>query len=388
MLDGRERMSLAACRALARQGFEVGVAGHERERDLAARSRYARRFDPLPDPSGPAEPYESALRALVERQGYVAIVPSHDVTLARLASIDCPVPTLSPLGPAWHELQDKVRLASLCERADLAYPATVELADADAIASALERVGTPAYVKSARSAVATADRVGFTRGARRVRNAEEARLAFADLREKELPVIVQEAVPPARKYSVVVLRRDGSSELRYALGYLREYPRTGGIGATLETLDPRAPDVAEAIETLERVCEAAGYEGIVQAELYRRRSDGRFVVLDVNPRLWGSVWFAERLGLKPVERALRNALDLPALPSLPGYPASRRFHTVDFEVVWALSGPKPRRDLARLFASFRPADSFEWLDLTDPAPTFAHVVQTVADRRSKADHHQ
>ena len=359
------------------------MAGPRGKRDVAARSRYVRRYDPLPDPAGPAEPFESALRTLVERQGYVAIVPSHDVTLARLASIDCPVPTLSRLDTAWHELQDKVHLASLCERTDVSYPATVELADEDAIESALERVGTPAYVKSARSAVATADRVGFTRGARRVRNAEETRLAFADLREQELPVIVQKAVPPARKYSVVVLRRDGESELRYAMGYLREQPRTGGMGATLQTLDSRSPDAAEAIETLERLCEATGYEGIVQAELYRRESDGRPVVVDVNPRLWGSVWFAERLGLKPVERALRAALDLPALPALPGYPVGRRFHTLDFELVWALSGPHPRRDLVRLVTSLRPADSFEWLDLTDPAPTLAHVIQTVSRRRAK-----
>src|SRR5687767_1202292 len=97
VLDGHERMSLGAVRALGRQGFDVGVAGHRGKRDIAGRSRYARRYDPLPDPAGPAEPFESGLRRLVAEQGYVAIVPSHDVTLARLASIDLPAPTPSRL---------------------------------------------------------------------------------------------------------------------------------------------------------------------------------------------------------------------------------------------------------------------------------------------------
>ena len=383
MLDGRERMSLGACRALARQGFDVGVAGHDRERDLAARSRYARRFDPLPDPSGPAEPYESALRALVESRGYVAIVPSHDATLARLASIDCPVPTLSRLDAAWHKLQDKVELAALCEQVDASYPETVELTDQDAVGPALERLGLPAFLKSTRSAVATPERVVFARGGRWVQDAADARGALASMHERGLPAVAQRGVEKSAKYVGVLLRRQGTSELRYATEVLREHPRSGGTGITLRALAPDSPEASPLLDILERLCEAVGYEGIVQAEFYRRRGDGELVVLDINPRLWGSVWFAERLGLKPIERALRAALGLPALPSLPHYPAGRRFHTLDFELLWAVSGPQPVRDLARLFASFRPADSFEWLDFTDPAPTLAHIAQSVSPRRTK-----
>ena len=167
VLDGWERMSVGACRALGRQRFEVGVAGADRAREFTAASRYARWFDLLPDRRGPAEPYEHALADVVRRRGYVAIVSSHDATLARLASIDLPVPTLSPLDAAWHAVQDKVGLAAIAREVGVGYPSTLAIDRPIEAADAVATLGPPVYVKSRHSAVARPDRVAFDRGATR-----------------------------------------------------------------------------------------------------------------------------------------------------------------------------------------------------------------------------
>lgn len=383
VLDGHERMSLGVCRTLGRHGFDIGVAGHQPDADLARRSRYARRYDTLPDRQGPAAPYEEALRELVARDGYAAIVPTHDVTLARLASIDLPAPTPSRLDEAWHRLQDKVELAAVCAEVGATYPETLALPDEASVAPALEQLGLPAFVKSIRSALATPERVAFARGGRWVRDVDDAKRALASLQERGLPAVAQRGVEKTAKYVGVLLRRDGGTELRYATEVLREHPRSGGLGITLRALAPDSPDAAAILGLLERVCEAVGYEGIVQAEFYRRRGDGELVVLDVNPRLWGSTWFAERLGVRVVERSLRAALGLPALPP-PAYEAGRTFHTADAELSWILAAPDRARTALAYLRSLRPSDHFEWIDGTDPRPTLAFLAQTLRHRRERS----
>lgn len=372
VLDGWERMALAVCRALGRQGYRIGVAGTGPRGDIVARSRYARRYDRLPDPCGAAAPFETALHELVAREDYAAVVSVSDPTLARLASIDLPVPTLSVLDAAWHLLQDKVRLADVCEQAGVAYPRTERVPAPEFLGPALDRLGLPVFVKPATSAVATPEGVAFERGATFAQTRGEAEAAASSLWAAGLPVIAQARIDRGAKLNAVVLRRDGHSEVRYAHRVLREHPRAGGTGITLESLDPTTGDGSEAVDVLERLCEAVGYRGIVQAEMYRSASDGRLHVVDVNPRLWGSTWFTERQGLRVVERSLRAALGLPALPPplpLPG----ARFHVVATELRWLVREPSRLAGLRGMIGTTRPGDIVEWLDPTDPVPTLLYL---------------
>lgn len=373
VVDAWERMALAACRALGRVGVEVGVAGHDRRADIVASSRYAERYDSLLDPQGPAAPYQAALHALVRQRGYVAIISCHDASLARLASIELPVPTLSVLDGAWHRLQDKARLAEVCGPAGIGYPLTERIETAAQGRTALQRLGIPAFVKGATSAHATPDRVAFARGATYARTVAEGEAAAAEMLGAGLPVVVQAAIPRAQKLNAVLLRRDGGSEVRYAHRVLREVPRVGGTGIALQALDPDRGDGADAIGLLEKICGAVGYEGVVQAEMYRTADDGALCLVDVNPRLWGSTWFAERLGLRIVERSVRAALGLPALPA-PAYEAGRRFHTVSGELRWWLKGPGRWAGLGAIARTTGPRDVFEYVDPTDPVPTARYVA--------------
>jgi len=88
----------------------------------------------------------AALHDLVRREGYTAVIAVHDATLARLGSIDLPVPTLSALDDGWRIVQDKARLGEVCERIGVPYPAVASVPDRAALEPALERVGLPAFV--------------------------------------------------------------------------------------------------------------------------------------------------------------------------------------------------------------------------------------------------
>ena len=347
-----------------------------------AGSRYVTFRDVLPDPAGPAAGFEAALARLVARRRYEAVVATSDLTLARLATISVPVPTVPDVRAPYIALTDKLRLEELSCGAGVAYPPTRLLADDDTVSSVVSDLGLPLYVKSIRSGEASGEVAVEARGAQRCTLVDEVVNRARALRAQGLIPIAQRAIPFTEKLNAVVLRSRGSSELTYAHRVLREVPTTGGIGIALVSIPSVAGPGREAVDVLERIVDAAGYEGIAQAELYRSAEDGRLYLIDVNPRLWGSTSFAEGLGLQVVERAVRFALGMPRLPAAK-YAEGRRFHAAPSELKWLREQRDLRRGLAELARTTRPWDAFEFIDVRDPVP-FALIVLGVLMRRGQA----
>lgn len=380
ILDPWWRSSLAACRALGRRAaFEVGVAGTVPGKLAAgptAISRYATRYDLLPDPAGPADEFGEALRQLIAKRGYDVVIATSDSTLARLATVSLPVPTFPNVGPAFSVLADKAGLADLCATVAVAYPRTISPQTAGEIRTAVGELGLPVIVKSSRSAEAGSLVVRSAPGARVCHDPEDAVVAASLLTEAGLRPIVQSRVRSMEKVNAVVIRKNGAGDYRYAHRVLRETPISGGIGVALETISAEAGSGGEAAEILERVCDAAGYSGLAQAEFYRSADDGRLYLLDVNPRLWGSTWFAERLGQRIVERGVRFALDLAPLAPRP-YRIGRRFHTPIGEWRWLRERDGRLGGLVELARTTRPWDVFEFVDVRDPAPLAIYALLAV-----------
>jgi hypothetical protein len=368
VLDPDSHVSLGACRGLARAGAAVEVAG-DRFAGIAERSRYVRAAHLLPDACGPAAPYADALRSLIETRRFDAVVSTDDATIARLDSIDLSVPSVPSLGAPRHVLVDKAGgLPEHCAATGVAYPDTFLVPEGDdgreLVAAAL-----PAVVKARRSAVARPDAVAHARGARPVDTVEDGVRRVARLRSCGLEPIVQRRVAKSRKLGVVLLRRAAVLEIAYAHVVLREYPVGGGRAAAVRTARRGDEGAIRAIELCERVCAAARYEGVVHGELLEH-AEGT-TLIELNPRLSGTTWFREQLGLQPTERSVRLALGLPPLPPV-RVPAGRTFHVLPLEArVAARSG---RWSGVRALGWWRPGDRIDGISLTDPWPTVRHYV--------------
>lgn len=371
VLDPWMRASLAAVRALGRAPeFSVGVAGADLgrlEAGPAASSRWVECYDVLPDPNGPQERFQDALVDLVRRRGYDVVMSTSDATLARLSRLQLPVPTFPDLGHAYQALTDKSGLAKVCAQAGVPYPQTRRPRDRDEAALLVSELGLPVVVKAESTARAGAGDVRMARGARVCTRATDAVDEVGALLDAGLVAVVQQRVPFAEKLNAVIVRTPDGGLYRYAHRVLREVPVSGGTGVTLETIDAATGPGAEAVELLDRACEAAGYTGLAQAEFYRSSTDGLLYLIDVNPRLWGSTWFAERLGQRAVERGIRAALQLPPVGSTP-YRLGRRYHTPIGELRWLREQGSRAAGLGALARDTRPWDVFEFLDARDPAP--------------------
>jgi predicted ATP-grasp superfamily ATP-dependent carboligase len=362
VLDPKSRLALATVRGLGRAGWRVIVAGSEPKAvALAAHSKYAESYHRIPDPWGEAAPVEAALLELVRGHGCQVVVPCHDGTIARLRDLDVGAPTVPRMDRGLDRLTDKISLGHVCAEAGVMYPRTWSTDGMESLP-----FDVPLIVKPRRTAVARPDRVVSRTGAFVAHDRGELDVAIGVLRAAELEPIVQIRVERELKVNVSIVRRAGHTSFRIAYRVLLEYPPEGGMAAAIESLDALHGVGARALEAAERVCDAAGYAGLANIEFYAQ-SDGQLCLIEVNTRVWGSIWFSERLGLRPVERAVEDALGNP--PRTPiRYRAGRRFHRPTLEARWMLSSSVERGSLRQLLAYVRPWDVFDMLSASDPVP--------------------
>lgn len=358
VLDASARQALAAVRALGRLGHEVGAAGY-RSVELAGLSRHATRYHRLPDPSTDGVAFGRALEREIEAHAYEVVVASDESTLARFRVAAPPIPSYPAVDDAWLGLTDKVFLAEIAAAADVGYPRTAEAADA------LERaaIGDDVVVKPARSAEPHGDRIAAHGGATVTSDPAVAAHMVEHLRTAGLTPIIQQRIRRKDKVNLTIFRRAKRSEMRFVYRVVRDVPLTGGIAMATQTIDPYGGVGAAAIDALERILDTAGYEGVANGEFVVDES-GELVLIEVNPRLWGSTWFAERLGQRVVERGIRQALQLEPLPEVP-YPVGKRFHHLPGEVRWLTLHPNKRAAALELARSLRPGDVFEYDDWSD-----------------------
>jgi D-aspartate ligase len=268
---------LAAIRSLGRAGIPVFAVDH-RSSPLGFRSRYAQPVtapDPLQD--------EDGFAGAVARIGGPAVVfPTHDPPLNALArNRDRLEGFLFPF-PDWERLeaiQDKRHQLETAREAGVDIPETAYPTSAAEARAAAEELGLPVLVKPQHP---DGFKRLFGKQALPCETVAEVERAYRDA--EPFGPMVQELVP------------GGDDEL-YSLGsYLRADGEPLGLfcGRKLKQVPPQigtcrvgeAVWVQEVVDAGLRLLRALGFHGISQVELKRDPRDGRFKLMEVNPRLW------------------------------------------------------------------------------------------------------
>ncbi len=367
VLGDRTEVALAACRALGRAGYVVGVTGWRRF-DEAGVSRHVSRYHRIPRHDVDGGAWARALRRLVRSNAYDVVVASSDAGVAALLELDLPVPTCPQISPTNLALIDKARLADLCAEAGVRYPRTEQPRTVEEDTAAARRVRGPAIVKAARPAVVTDAGVSALPGARLVTDEAEALGALSEIRERGFDPIVQEHLRGA-KLQAMIIRRSSETVFRFAFDVLREFPPARGAEAMLEDLATDTGAGSEMVEALEKLADAAGYEGFLGAEFLRDDSTRGLFVVDVNPRLGGALPFAELLGQRLTERTVRDAMGLPPMP-MQSHRAGRRYHHLAREI----RGLRTQRPTSRRYlATVGLRELWDLPSITDPLPTLLRL---------------
>ena len=302
---------LAAIRSLGRHGLRVLAVDH-RPHALGFRSRYAEPRlapDPLEDEAG----FVAALQAIAaETDDPLPVFPTHDEhvnAIARHAAV---------LGdryrfpfPSWETLeriQSKRHQLETAEAIGLPVPRTFHPRSREEALAAGEELGFPVLVKPSAN-------VGFRRSHRRQLFRCENREQLASAYEAAAPhePMVQELIP-------------GGDEELYTLGsYLNAEGEALGLFTGRKLRQTRgymgSARVGEAIWVEEvadqglALLRALGCHGISQVETKRDPRDGRYKLMEVNPRLWQWHGLAAACGVDLPWIAYRDLVGDPLPPA-------------------------------------------------------------------------
>lgn len=286
--DGATRQALALTRSLGRRGVRVEVLATRRG-SLAGASRHAAAEHVVPDAEEAPDAWAEAVRARLAEAPDALFVPTTEVALGSLfrAGLADTARIAAPPREAYEIACDKARLLVCAAEAGFAVPATA-VVDRGALAEVPSGHAFPAIVKARRSRFFAAGR--WHHGS--VARVDDA-AALARVREDpglRGGALVQPFVAGRGEGLFVAVDR-GKIVAAFGHRRLREKPPTGGVGVLLESCAPDPALLAPAA----RLLAALGWHGVAMLEL-RRDPSGRAWLMELNPRLWGSLQLAVDAG--------------------------------------------------------------------------------------------
>ena len=375
-------MVLPILRSLGRQGVAVDVAWCSKTA-WVTRSRYLRARHSIPSPGEDPGGWREALVALTGKERFDLVIPTTDIE-----NLACqlhrgelephmPLYLLSP--EAFAASIDKVETMRLAARLGVPCPKTLVLTDPSTMDAELEAIAMPAVVKPCSSFAEKS--LYQKRHVRRVHARDDLRRLVAEPLQAGSPVIVQEVVA-GNGAGIEFLAHEGT--ILYAFQHVRLHESVGW-GSTYRMSAPVAPDLLEASARLVR---HVRYTGVGMVEFRVDPQAGRWYLMEINGRFWGSLPLAVASGADfpfyLYEMLVRGKREF-----APGYRIGVRSRGLTLDARWfgrqlrrsrdksaagwdvnRVSGPRLLADLARA-VTFR--DHVDTLSRDDSGPFFAEA---------------
>lgn len=339
--DGESRAALASVRSLGARGHCVQVVA-SRPRSIAGASRHAAGEhaigDAASDPKGWAERLE---RVAVETRAEL-LLPISEVSLGTLYAFGLGARwcVACPAQQAYEAAVDKHALLERAARLGLAVPRGVLVERPAELRDLPEPLRYPVVVKPRRTRFLSGDR--WQSGVARIAQGREALRAALDEPGMGAGALLQEFVP-GHGEAVFLLASGGRTLVRFAHRRLREKPPSGGESVLREAI---APDPL-LLAGCERLLGDLDWTGVAMVE-FRRTPDGRALLMELNPRLWGSLQLAIDAGVDfpSLLVALHRGAALPAVEARIGVRTRWLLGDLDHLAI-ALRRPAVRRQLGR-----------------------------------------
>lgn len=354
--------ALAAVRSLGSRGVEV-ICGSQRRRAQSFYSVYCGKSLVYPSPSQEAEFVQTMVRLAGSEKVDVLLPIGYDENVAMSKHADeLSRMTRVPVAP-WESMRvasDKSLTMKLADRLGVGIPRTF---------------GTPEEVDSFPVVVKG---VGGSGHVRYVNSREE--LAAA----RKAGAVIQEYIP-GDGYGFFALFNKGSLRAFFMHRRLREYPVTGGASTAAESVfDPELK--AQGLKLLS----ALNWHGVAMAEFKKDSRDGRFKLMEINPKFWGSLDLAIASGVDFPYLTARMAFEGDIEP-VTEYRTGVRFRwLLPYDVLHVLAKPESAKDFVNDFCDPRTRSNI-WLHDIGPnvyqaALTAGSVVSRLAKGTLKHPH--
>ena len=215
-----------------------------------------------------------------------------------------------------------------------------------------------------------------------VENWTELQRGFAQM-SKFIPpeeILVQERIPGGgeNQFSFCAICKEGQAYASLVAQRRRQYPVDFGNASTfVETTDQPIVEAAG-----RRFLESIGFDGLAEVEFKFDPRDGKYKILDVNPRTWGWHTLGKAAGIDFPYLLWCQAVGRPVVPIETYHQAAWVREITDF--VSIAKSPNRSTAIKRLLAAFfgRKFTSATF-SLLDPVPFFAEFVLWISSGLSR-----
>src|SRR5260221_1073831 len=288
LLDAQFRQSLLCLRTYARQGLRVGcVACRSESRPIAFASRYARVKLRLPDVAQDPAAFVNGLLRLLEEHPAQVVLPAHDGSLDAIRRMRGALEARTRLALANNAALEvainKERTMSLARELGILLPEGVTAKTEEDVRSAVFAIGFPVVIKPSESWAQGQRATGKRLYSAVARNLDEALPRAERILSRGIPALVQTWLPGQRE-AVSLFYARGHFFARFVQKSYREWPMLGGASVFYESIPP----TSDITDPAERLIRAMDLDGCSVVE-FRRDRQGRPALMEVNPRMSGSV---------------------------------------------------------------------------------------------------
>ena len=205
------------------------------------------------------------------------------------------------------EINKKIRTITIARKTGIAHPKTLVPDNLDEVRSYAEKTTCPVVIKARRGSGGHGLRYAWTS-----REIVPVYQAVSDLSRHDDGLIndrknplIQEYIP-GEIHDALIYAVDGSVLTGLTQKRIATRPESGGFGiVNITTRNPLLMEYAG------RIAKHTGWNGVFMAEFKIRRPGDEPVLLEVNPRFWGTTWLSIKAGVNFPHYLVSDAFGTP-----------------------------------------------------------------------------
>lgn len=366
VMDGQTVSALSIIRSLGEKGFEIHC-GEEFRYNLSSFSKYVKKEVVYPSPIAQPDQFCDFILNLIKQEKYDLIIPVADHTTLLLSKHQKNISTYTRLYLAdfkiLSKLSDKGETIKIARKLSIPTPKTYfpEEMDIDTIKNCAKY---PVLIRPRVSA--------GSRGIKYVSSPLEFDSIYDFVKKEYGDPIVQEYIFKTGYFTACILLDDTQNEIAsFVYKRIKEYPLSGGptvVGVAWDN-----PEVkAYSLELLRSV----GWKGVAEIE-YIVDSDGKPLLLEVNPRFWMSLNLAVKSGVDFPYLLYKLATHEKTEPTKLYNLDSRYRWVLPYEILWLIHTPNKAKGLKEFFNFWDKNTCYADLSLDDPMPVIGILFQSL-----------
>ena len=367
--DGYWRKTLAVVRGLAEKDLKIGI-GERTHFAPALFSRYAHRKYVYPSVAQKPAEFIDWLEKTVKKDKYdVLIIPEEETELLIAANKDKVEQFIKVAIPDYEKIlyaRDKFQVLKQAGKVRVSAPDMSCVSSFKDIKNNLDGLQYPLVLKP---------RIGTgARGIRYIHKNEDFEHLEKGLFEKHGDFLIQEYVPGDEYYGVsVIFNKKGKMRSAFVHRKIRQYPVTGGVSTYAVSVK-----YPELVELAERMLESIGWYGVANIEFKIDNRDNTPKLMEINPRLWGSLHLAVKSGINFPYLLYQLALTGDVDATFDYQEGVKLRWLIQGDLLSFISSLARRHDIDWEFFKFYEKDMhYAILSLSDPLPVLGKMLSLI-----------